>query len=120
MENGRLDDHVASFAKASAFAKATADESEAKEQVEQVDGERVRGCGRCSEIPKIGLTIFLESGGLAGRECAGFDEVDGAAGDDGSGGVEDVQKFQKIGLTIFLEFGWRRGSRRGGERRRRD
>ena len=41
MENGRLDDHVASFAKASAFAKATADESEAKEQVEQVDGERV-------------------------------------------------------------------------------
>ena len=37
MENGRLDDHVASFAKASAFAKATADESEAKDQVEQVE-----------------------------------------------------------------------------------
>ena len=35
LENGRLDDHVDSFAKASAFAKATADESEAKEQVER-------------------------------------------------------------------------------------
>ena len=32
LENGRLDDHG--------------------EQVEQVDEERVRGCGGCSEIPK--------------------------------------------------------------------
>jgi len=39
---------------------------------------------------KIGQTIFLESGGLAGRECAGFDGVDGTAGDDGSGGVEEA------------------------------
>ena len=28
--------------------------------------------------------------GLAGRECAGVDWVDGAAGDDGLGGVEEV------------------------------
>ena len=27
---------------------------------------------------------------MAGRECAGFDGVDGAAGDDGSRGVEEV------------------------------
>ena len=28
--------------------------------------------------------------GVGGREFAGFDGVDGAAGDDGSGGVEEV------------------------------
>ena len=42
------------------------------------------------KFQKIGQTIFLESGGLAGRLFAGFDWVDGAAGDDGLGGVEEV------------------------------
>ena len=52
-----------------------------------------RGLGGVEDVQKfqkIGQTIFLESGGLAGRECAGFDGVDGAAGDDGSWGLEEV------------------------------
>ena len=71
LENGRLDDHVASFANASAFAKATADESEAKEQVEQVDGERVRGCGRCSEIPKNRSDHFFGKWRVGGEAVRG-------------------------------------------------
>ena len=66
-----------------------------------------QGC--VQKFQKIGQTIFLESGGLAGRECAGFDEGGGVAGNDGSGGVENVQKFQKICQTIFLESVWWRG-----------
>ena len=47
------------------------------------------------KFQKIGQTIFLESGGLARSQFAGFDEGGGVAGDEGSGGVENVQKFQK-------------------------
>ena len=46
--------------------------------------------GGVQKFQKIGQTIFLESGGLAGRQFAGFDGVDGAAGDDGSRGIEEV------------------------------
>ena len=41
--------------------------------------------GGVQKFQKIGQTIFLESGGLAGRECAGVDGVDGTVGDDGYG-----------------------------------
>ena len=47
-----------------------------------------QGC--VQKFQKIGQTIFLESGGFAGWEFAGFDGVGRAAGDDGSGGVEEV------------------------------
>ena len=46
--------------------------------------------GSVQKFQKIGQTIFLESGGLAGRQFAGFDEGGGVAGDDGSRVVEEV------------------------------
>ena len=70
LESGRLDDHV--------------------EQVEHVEERGLGGVEGVQKFQKIGQTIFLESGGLAGRQFAGFDGVDGAAGDEGSGFVEEV------------------------------
>ena len=44
----------------------------------------------------------MESGGLAGRQFAGVDWVDGAAGDDGSGGVEEVGFGFGVGSGEFV------------------
>ena len=64
------------------------------DQVEHVEERGLGGVEDVQKFQKIGLTIFLESGGLARKQFAGFDEGGGVAGDEGSGGVENVQKFQ--------------------------